>query len=80
MPFVWRPDNGSRIGLLDRRNVGLTEPAFEPCHLWRWRFDPTTGAVTEEQLDEREHGFPRIDDPADRTGQPLRLGADEPTG
>ncbi len=106
MPFVWRPDNGSRIGLLDRRNVGASSPAqprwfevddcyvfhivnaweeeggdvvvldagrhpsmwagdanaFEPCYLWRWRFDLRSGAVTEEQLDDREHGFPRIDD------------------
>ena len=36
--------------------------AFEPCYLWRWRFDLTTGRVTEEQLDDRAHGFPRIDD------------------
>ena len=106
MPFVWRPSNGSRIGLLDRRNVGSGAPAqpvwfdvddcyvfhivnaweeddgnvvvldagrhpsmwsgdanaFEPCYLWRWRFDLRTGTVTEEQLDDREHGFPRIDD------------------
>ncbi|MEO1059055.1 MAG: carotenoid oxygenase family protein [Actinomycetota bacterium] len=106
MPFVWRPLNGARIGLLDRRNVGADAPAqprwfevdecyvfhivnaweeddgnvvvldagrhpsmwsgdanaFEPCYLWRWRFDLRTGAVTEQQLDDREHGFPRIDD------------------
>jgi len=35
---------------------------FEPCYLWRWRFDLATGTVHEEQLDDREHGFPRIDD------------------
>lgn len=35
---------------------------FEPCYLWRWRFDLNTGLVHEEQLDDREHGFPRIDD------------------
>ena len=35
---------------------------FEPCYLWRWRFDLTTGTVHEEQLDDREHGFPRIND------------------
>lgn len=116
MPFVWRPDNGSRIGLLDRRNVGASSPAaptwfeiddcyvfhimnaweeedgnvvvldagrhpsmwsgdsnaFEPCYLWRWRFDLRTGSVSEEQLDDREHGFPRIDDR--RTGLANRYG------
>jgi carotenoid cleavage dioxygenase-like enzyme len=46
--------------------------AFEPCYLWRWRFDLETGAVTEEQLDDREHGFPRIDDR--RTGLTNRSG------
>ncbi len=35
---------------------------FEPCYLWRWRFDLNTGTVHEEQLDDREHAFPRIDD------------------
>ncbi len=46
--------------------------AFEPCYLWRWRFDLDTGTVTEEQLDDREHGFPRIDDR--RTGLTNRHG------
>jgi carotenoid cleavage dioxygenase-like enzyme len=46
--------------------------AFEPCFLWRWHFDLTTGRVTEEQLDERSHGFPRIDDR--RTGLSNRYG------
>ena len=116
MPFQWRPSNGSRIGLLDRRNVGSGEPAqprwfevddcyvfhivnaweeddgnvvvldagrhpsmwaggddsFEPCYLWRWRFDLRTGKVTEQQLDDREHAFPRIDDR--RTGLPNQFG------
>ena len=106
MPFCWRPDNGSRIGLIDRRKIGAgaaVEPrwfdidscyifhivnaweeddgnvvvldagrhesmwdgspdSFEPCYLWRWRFDLRTGAVTEQQLDDAEHAFPRIDD------------------
>lgn len=106
MPFIWRPDNGSRIGLVDRRKIGTGEAveprwfdidscyvfhivnawdeddgnvvvldagrhrsmwdgdsnSFEPCYLWRWRFDLRTGAVTEEQLDDEEHAFPRIDD------------------
>jgi carotenoid cleavage dioxygenase-like enzyme len=106
MPFCWRPDAGSRIGLVDRRNIGTGAPveprwfeidscyvfhivnaweeddgnvvvldagrhlsmwdgspdAFEPCYLWRWRFDLRTGAVSEQQLDDVEHAFPRIDD------------------
>jgi carotenoid cleavage dioxygenase len=106
MPFCWRPDNGSRIGLIDRRKVGTGVPveprwfevdscyvfhivnaweeddgnvvvldagrhesmwagsadSFEPCYLWRWRFDLRTGNVSEEQLDDVEHAFPRIDD------------------
>ncbi len=116
MPFEWKPSNGSRIGLLDRRNVGSSTPAqprwfdidscyvfhilnaweeddgnvvvldagrhssmwdgspdaFEPCYLWRWRFDLRTGAVTETQLDDVEHAFPRIDDR--RTGLANRYG------
>lgn len=36
--------------------------SIDPCFLWRWRFDLATGTVHEEQLDDREHGFPRIDD------------------
>lgn len=35
---------------------------FEPCYLWRWRFDLATGLVHEEQLDDASHAFPRIDD------------------
>lgn len=35
---------------------------FEPCYLWRWRFDLTTGKVHEEQLDDVSHAFPRLDD------------------
>ncbi|MFE2376879.1 carotenoid oxygenase family protein [Streptomyces sp. NPDC059398] len=33
-----------------------------PAHLWRWRLDLRTGAVREEQLDDRACEFPRIDD------------------
>jgi carotenoid cleavage dioxygenase len=116
MPFCWRPETGSRIGLVDRRQIGTgvaVEPrwfeidncyvfhivnsweeqdgnvvvldagrhssmwdgsadAFEPCYLWRWRFDLRTGAVTEQQLDDVEHAFPRIDDR--RTGLANRFG------
>jgi carotenoid cleavage dioxygenase-like enzyme len=45
---------------------------FEPSLLHRWRFDLQTGAVTEEQLDDVSHGFPRIDDR--RTGLQNRYG------
>jgi carotenoid cleavage dioxygenase len=45
---------------------------FVPSYLWRWRFDTRTGTVTEEQLDDRSHGFPRIDDR--RTGLVNRYG------
>jgi carotenoid cleavage dioxygenase-like enzyme len=45
---------------------------FEPCFLWRWTFDLASGRVTHEQLDDRSHGFPRIDDR--RTGLANRYG------
>jgi carotenoid cleavage dioxygenase len=35
---------------------------FAPSYLWRWSFDLESGAVTEEQLDDVSHGFPRVDD------------------
>ncbi len=35
---------------------------FAPSFLWRWSFDLATGKVTEEQLDDLSHGFPRVDD------------------
>jgi carotenoid cleavage dioxygenase-like enzyme len=35
---------------------------FAPSYLWRYRFDLTTGKVTEQQLDDVSHGFPRLDD------------------
>ena len=33
-----------------------------PGTLWRWRLDTRTGAVREEQVDDRDCEFPRIDD------------------
>ncbi|MFI9505330.1 carotenoid oxygenase family protein [Nocardia sp. NPDC052566] len=36
--------------------------AFERSSLWRWTIDLTTGTVAEEQLDDREAEFPRVDD------------------
>lgn len=35
---------------------------FAPALLHRWTADPSTGQVKEEQLDDRAHGFPRIDE------------------
>jgi carotenoid cleavage dioxygenase len=37
---------------------------FPPSYLWRWTFDLDTGRVTETQLDDVSHGFPRVDDRA----------------
>lgn len=35
---------------------------FEPSYMYRWTFDMKTGAVTETQLDDWAHAFPRVDD------------------
>jgi carotenoid cleavage dioxygenase len=35
---------------------------FPPSYLWRWTFDLATGKVSEQQLDDTSHGFPRVDD------------------
>ncbi len=35
---------------------------FDPCFLHRWTFDMESGAVTENQLDDVAHAFPRIDE------------------
>lgn len=35
---------------------------FEPCFMHRWTFDMTSGAVTETQIDDWAHAFPRVDD------------------
>lgn len=35
---------------------------FPPSYLWRWTFDMTSGKVTETQLDDVSHGFPRVDE------------------
>ncbi len=35
---------------------------FSPGMLWRFEFNLATGTVTEQQLDEVSHAFPRIDD------------------
>jgi carotenoid cleavage dioxygenase len=35
---------------------------FAPSYLWRWTFDLASGKVSEQQLDDRPHAFPRVDD------------------
>ncbi len=40
--------------------------------LWRWTIDKASGRVTEEQLDDRNADFPRVDDRL--TGLPSRYG------
>lgn len=35
---------------------------FPPSYLHRWRFDLETKSVSEEQLDEAAHAFPRVDE------------------
>jgi carotenoid cleavage dioxygenase-like enzyme len=35
---------------------------FEPCFLHRYTFDPATGSVSEERLDDIDHAFPRHDE------------------
>ncbi|MGW1839200.1 carotenoid oxygenase family protein [Streptomyces sp. BBFR2] len=43
-----------------------------PAHLWRWTLDLTSGTVREEQLDDQDSEFPRIDDRL--AGRPARFG------
>ncbi len=35
---------------------------FAPSFMYRWTFDLASGAVTEQTLDDVQHGFPRVDD------------------
>ena len=45
---------------------------FPPSYLHRWTFDLATGAVGEEQLDDVQHAFPRVDERL--VGLPHRFG------
>ncbi len=45
---------------------------FPPSFLHRWIFDLETGRITEQQLDDRSHAFPRVDDRV--VGLPYRYG------
>jgi carotenoid cleavage dioxygenase len=59
-------DDGDKIVLYVVRHAEMWRGgsgAFDqPGTLWRWTIDLTTGAVREEQLDERSTEFPRVDD------------------
>ncbi len=68
-------DGGDVVYLDAGRHASMwrgSADAFEPSYLWRWRFDMRTGRVTEQQLDDVSHAFPRVDDR--RTGLANRFG------
>lgn len=72
---AWDSPDGRYVYLDAGRHASMWRGGadqFEPCYLYRWRFDLETGAVHEEQLDDASHGFPRIDDR--RTGLANRYG------
>lgn len=72
---AWESDDGTKVYLDAGRHASMWKngaDSFEPCYLHRWTFDLVTGAVTETQLDDVGHGFPRIDDR--RTGLLNRYG------
>ena len=72
---AWESADGTKVYLDAGRHASMWKghsDAFEPCFLHRWTFDLVTGSVTEEQLDDISHGFPRIDDR--RTGLVNRYG------
>lgn len=58
-------DGGSTVWLDAGRHASMWKgnaDQFEPCYMWRYRFDLETGKVHEEQLDDVSHAFPRLDD------------------
>ncbi|MCU1360454.1 MAG: 9-cis-epoxycarotenoid dioxygenase [Ilumatobacteraceae bacterium] len=72
---AWESDDGQVVHLDAGRHASMWRggpDAFEPSYLHRWSFDLRTGVVTEQQLDDLAHGFPRIDDR--RTGLANRYG------
>jgi carotenoid cleavage dioxygenase len=72
---AWESDDGQVVHLDAGRHESMwrgSPDAFEPSYLYRWSFDLRTGAVTEQQLDDMSHAFPRIDDR--RTGLVNRFG------
>jgi carotenoid cleavage dioxygenase-like enzyme len=67
--YVFHPMNAYALGSQVICDVGRhaymwreSMNDFAPSFLWRWSFDLESGQVREEQLDERPHGFPRVDD------------------
>lgn len=72
---AWETDGGNVVHLDGGRHASMwkgSPEAFEPSYLHRWSFDLRTGAVSEQQLDDMSHAFPRIDDR--RTGLANRFG------
>ncbi|MET9485346.1 carotenoid oxygenase family protein [Nocardia sp. NPDC006630] len=68
-------DDAGRIVLYVMRYPQLWRTgsdSFTEASLWRWTVDLTSGAVREEQLDDRAAEFPRIDDRL--TGLDSRFG------
>jgi carotenoid cleavage dioxygenase len=67
--YVFHPFNAYVDGSTVVCDVGRHESMwrksmedFPPSYLYRWTFDMETGAVTETQLDDVSHGFPRVDE------------------
>ncbi|MCB1000625.1 MAG: carotenoid oxygenase family protein [Acidimicrobiales bacterium] len=72
---AWESDDGSTVYLDAGRHAAMWRGGpdqFEPSYLHRWAFDLTSGSVSETQLDDVSHAFPRIDDR--RTGLSNRFG------
>jgi carotenoid cleavage dioxygenase len=68
-------DGGSTVWLDAGRHASMWKGSadnFEPSLMWRWKFDLGNGTVTEEQLDDVSHAFPRVDDR--KVGFPNRYG------
>ena len=64
--YVFHPSNawtdGTKVVCDVGRHASMWRTSmndFEPNFLHRWTFDLETGAVREEQLDDRSHAFPR---------------------
>lgn len=67
--YVFHPLNAHADGDLVICDVGRHESMwresmddFPPSFLHRWTFDLAKGTVTERQLDDHPHAFPRVDD------------------
>jgi carotenoid cleavage dioxygenase-like enzyme len=72
---AWESADGNVVHLDAGRHASMWQGGpdrFEPCYMHRWSFNLVTGQVSEQQLDDVSHGFPRIDDR--RCGLPNRYG------